>query len=149
MVGTDEGKGWVGKSDRGSDLKNAGYGNFNQNPTYMVFSAAADLIPTPPDRAAPLAAAVFLVANVELHPLGWVCSTSSALVDVERAPFPSGASRLSTVSFNTLKRSVRTLLAKNISQAPPPPPYRERICEYSVAEKTYGLGRAGDISDGV
>jgi hypothetical protein len=62
---------------------------------------AADLISAPPNRVAPLAAVVLLDACVELHPPGWVCSTSIALVDVEREPFPSDASRL----------SVRTLLA--------------------------------------
>jgi hypothetical protein len=89
----------VRKLDRGSDLKDVGYGNFNRSPPYMVFMAAAYLIAT--YRAAPLAAATLLTASVELHPLGWVCSTLGTLVDVERAPFPSIASRLSAVNFNT------------------------------------------------
>jgi hypothetical protein len=101
MVGTNKGRGWVGESDRGSDLKDAGYRSFNQNPSYLVFPAAADLILTPPYRAAPLAAAVLLVSGVELHPLGRACSTSWALVDVERAPYSSVASRLSAAISNT------------------------------------------------
>jgi hypothetical protein len=48
MVGTDERRGSVGKSYRGSDLKGAGYGRFNRNPPYMVFPAAADLKSVPP-----------------------------------------------------------------------------------------------------
>ena len=76
MVGTDEGRGWVGKTYRGFDFKNAGYGSFNRNPPYMGFPAATNLISAPLDRAAPFAALVLLVVDFELHPLGWVCSTS-------------------------------------------------------------------------
>jgi hypothetical protein len=37
MVATDESKGWeVGKSDRGSDLKDARHGSSNQKPPYKV-----------------------------------------------------------------------------------------------------------------
>jgi hypothetical protein len=70
MGATDEGRGWVGKSDRGSDLKDAGYGSFDRNPPNMFIPAAADLVSTPRYRAAPLAAAVLLAVGVELHPLG-------------------------------------------------------------------------------
>jgi hypothetical protein len=69
MVGTDEGRGWVGKSNRGSDLKGAGYGLFNRNTPYMIFPAAADLKLAPPYRAAPLAAAVLSDAGVKFHPM--------------------------------------------------------------------------------
>jgi hypothetical protein len=60
----------VGKSDRGSDLKGAGYGRFNRNPPYMVFPAAAELESAPPNRVVPLAAVVFLADDVKLHPQG-------------------------------------------------------------------------------
>ena len=69
MVGTDEGSGWVGNSDRGSDLKGAGYGILSQNHPYMVFPAAADLKSALPSHAAPVAAAILLAIGVELHPL--------------------------------------------------------------------------------
>jgi hypothetical protein len=49
---------------------------FNQNPPYKVFLAAANLISTPLDRAALLAAGVLLADGVELHPARLVCSTS-------------------------------------------------------------------------
>jgi hypothetical protein len=62
----------VGESDRGSDLKCAGYGRFNRNPMYMVFPAAAYLKSRLLDRAAPFAAAVLLAAGVELQPPRWV-----------------------------------------------------------------------------
>jgi hypothetical protein len=55
---------------------------------------AANLKSAPTDRAAPLAAAILLVAGVELHPLG-------ALVDVEQAPFRVAASRLFAANSNT------------------------------------------------
>jgi hypothetical protein len=67
----------------GSDLKEDGYGSFNYNPTYMLFPAAADLVLAPLNRPTTLAAVVFLVAGVELHSLGWGCSTSGALIDVK------------------------------------------------------------------
>jgi hypothetical protein len=66
----------VGREDRGSDLKGAGYGSFNRNSPYGVFLAADDLVLAPPDIAAPLAAAALLAFSVELRPLGWLCSTS-------------------------------------------------------------------------
>jgi hypothetical protein len=64
MVGTDEGRGWARKLDRGFDLKGAEYGDFNRNPPYMVFPAAADLKSALPYRAAPLAAVVLLAVGV-------------------------------------------------------------------------------------
>jgi hypothetical protein len=129
MVGTDKGRGWVGKSDLGTDLKGAGYGRFNRNPPHMVFPAAADLKSALPYRAAPLAAVVLLGAGVELHPLDgfarpherWSTSTecpSLALLPGWPPPTPTPASR---------RLSVRTLLAKNISQTTPPPSDRESI----------------------
>jgi hypothetical protein len=69
MADADEERGWVGKSDRGSDLKNVGYGSFNRTPPHMVFPATAVLISAPPDLAAPRAAGVYLAVGVELHPL--------------------------------------------------------------------------------
>jgi hypothetical protein len=36
IMGTDERRGWVGKFDRGSDLKGAGYKRFRHNPPYKV-----------------------------------------------------------------------------------------------------------------
>jgi hypothetical protein len=48
--------------------KGVGYGSFNRNPPYGVFLASADLKSAPPIRAARLAAAVLLDANVEFHP---------------------------------------------------------------------------------
>jgi hypothetical protein len=50
--------------------KGAGYGSFNQNPTYEIFQVAADLISAPPHCAAPLAAVVVLAFDVEFHPPG-------------------------------------------------------------------------------
>jgi hypothetical protein len=82
MVGTDEGSGWVGNSDRGSDLKGAGYGIFSETLRTWFFPAAADLESALLNRAAPLDAVVLLVAGVELHPHGWVYSTLGALVDL-------------------------------------------------------------------
>jgi hypothetical protein len=70
-MGTDEGRGWVGKSGRGSDLKDAGYGSFNRNPPQIAISysgGSQSYISAPQDRAAPLAAAVLLVYGVELNP---------------------------------------------------------------------------------
>jgi hypothetical protein len=81
--------------------KGAGYGSFNQNPPYEIFQVAADLTSAPPHRAAPLAAVVFLDVDVEFHTHGWVCSSSRALVDIERAPFLGVASRLSASNSNT------------------------------------------------
>jgi hypothetical protein len=101
MVGTDERRGWVGKSDRGSDLKGAGYGRFNRNPPYIFLPAAANAKSATPYRAAPFAAAVLLAFGVELQPLRWVCLTSRALVDVEGAPFLGVAFRLSSATSNT------------------------------------------------
>jgi hypothetical protein len=72
MVSTDEGRGWVGKSDRGYDLKDTGYGRFTKKAPYMLFPAAVDIISTPPYRVAPLAATDLLAIGVELHPAGWV-----------------------------------------------------------------------------
>jgi hypothetical protein len=69
MVGTDERRGWVGKSNWGSDLKGAGYGCFNRNPPYMFILAGADIKSAPPDHVAPLAAIVLLADDVELRPL--------------------------------------------------------------------------------
>jgi hypothetical protein len=68
MVGTDERRGWVRKTNRGSNLKGAGYGRFNRSPPYMSIPAAADQESATPDRAAPLASAVLLAIGVELHP---------------------------------------------------------------------------------
>jgi hypothetical protein len=90
----------VGKLDRACDLKGAGYGRLNRNPPYIIFPAAAELKSAPPDRAAHLAAAVLLAIGVELHPHGWVCLPSRALVDDERAPFHGIAFRLSAASSN-------------------------------------------------
>jgi hypothetical protein len=67
-VGTDKGRCWVGKSDRGYDLKSAGYGRLT--PPYMIFPAAADLLSSAPDRASPLTAAHLPPIGVELHPMG-------------------------------------------------------------------------------
>jgi hypothetical protein len=69
MVAADERRGWVGKSNLGFYLEGAGYGRFNRNPPYMVFLAAADITSSPPDRAAPLAAAGLLADGVKLHSL--------------------------------------------------------------------------------
>jgi hypothetical protein len=69
MVSTDDGRGCVGKADRGSGLKSTGYGRFNQNLHYMVVPAAVDHISAPPNRAAPLVVVLLLVASVDLHPL--------------------------------------------------------------------------------
>jgi hypothetical protein len=103
MVGTDKGRGWVGKLDRGSgsDFKYAGYGRFNRNFPYVVFPGVAYLKSALPDRAAPLAAVVFLVVGVEPHPRGWVCLISGEPVYVGRAPFRRGvASPLSAATSN-------------------------------------------------
>jgi hypothetical protein len=109
----------------------------------MVFPAAANLISTtPPDLAALLAAAVLLALDVELHPPRWVCSTPRTVVDAERAPFPSAATRLSAASSNTrVPPLIRPYPShqRSISEKPPPPPYRESICEFSVAKKHIGL----------
>jgi hypothetical protein len=69
MVGTAEGRGWVGKSDRGSDIKGPGCGRFNRNPPYMTFPAAADLESASLNYAAPLAATFHLAVSVEFHPM--------------------------------------------------------------------------------
>jgi hypothetical protein len=69
MVGTDEGRCLVGNSNLGSDLNDTGYGNFNQNPPYMGFPAAADLVLAPLDRATPPAAPLLLANGVEPYPL--------------------------------------------------------------------------------
>jgi hypothetical protein len=80
MVGTDKRRGWAGKSHLGSGLKGAGYGRFNQSPRpYEVFSGGSQskicaARPCRSSRRGP--AAVLLVAGVELHPHGWVCSIS-------------------------------------------------------------------------
>jgi hypothetical protein len=69
----------VGKSNRGSDLKGAGYGRrdiLTETLRTKNFPVAADLKLSPPSRAAPLSAGVLLAGNVELHPLGRVCSIS-------------------------------------------------------------------------
>jgi hypothetical protein len=58
----------VGKSDRGSDVKGAGYGRFNDTLCIWFFPAAVDLKSVPLDRAAPFAVAVLLAAFVEVHP---------------------------------------------------------------------------------
>jgi hypothetical protein len=76
MVGTDKKRGWVRKSDRGSDLKGAEYGRFNRNPPYIGFPAAADLISMPLGRAATLAAVDIRLMMLGSYPLGWVYSTS-------------------------------------------------------------------------
>jgi hypothetical protein len=68
MVSTDEGRGWVGESDRGFDLKGAGNGRSNRNPPYKVFPAAVDLKSALPNHAAPLAAASLPSIVVDLHP---------------------------------------------------------------------------------
>jgi hypothetical protein len=66
MVGTDERRGWVGKSDRGSDLKGAGYGSFSQNLPYMFFPAATDQPLAPLDRAPPPAVAILLATSLHM-----------------------------------------------------------------------------------
>jgi hypothetical protein len=101
MMGIDERRGWVGKSDRGSDPEGAGYGRFDQNPPCMGIPTAADLISAPPYRAASLAVAILFADGVELHPPRWVCSTSKAPVDGERAPARGVASQLSAANSNT------------------------------------------------
>jgi hypothetical protein len=146
MVAADERRDWVGKSNWGSDLKGAGYGHFDQHPPYMFFAAAADLISGPPDRAAPLAAAALLGDGVKLHSHGFVCSTVRALVDFERARFPSVASPLSAARSNT---HAPLLICpypfrKKKSQAPPSPPYR-RVCEIVQSRKTCRIRRGGDL----
>jgi hypothetical protein len=78
MVGTDKRRrGKVGKFDRGSDIKCAGYGRINRNPPYMVFPAVADLKLAPRDRSTPLPAPILLTDGDELHPpTRWVYLTS-------------------------------------------------------------------------
>jgi hypothetical protein len=76
MLVTDKGRAWMEKSHLGSDLKDSAYGCSYQDPPYMPFLAAADLISPPPYRATPLATAILLAACVELYPPRWVCSTS-------------------------------------------------------------------------
>jgi hypothetical protein len=60
----------VGKPNRGCDLEGAGYGIFSY-PPYNVFPVVADPISLPLDRATPLAAVVFMAADIGLHP-PWV-----------------------------------------------------------------------------
>jgi hypothetical protein len=69
MVDTDERRGWVGKSDRSSELKVSLYGSVSQNPHWKFFLAAADRKSAPIGSVAPLAVAVLLVGGVEFHPL--------------------------------------------------------------------------------
>jgi hypothetical protein len=76
-----------------------GCGNYS-NPLYRLFRRLMILMnTTPPDLAAPPVATDLLDVGVVLPPLGRL--DVSMLVDVERAPYPSGASRLSAAGSNT------------------------------------------------
>jgi hypothetical protein len=70
-------------------------------------------------------------------PLGRVCSTSRALLDVEPAPFHGAASRLSAANSNTrVPPPIRPHPSRQnyfAGKALPPPSYRESICEYLIA----------------
>jgi hypothetical protein len=99
------------------------YGNY-LNPPYRVFRRRLIVrIASPPDLAAPPNAIVLLAVVVVLPLFGRLYV--NMLVDVERAPFPSIASRLSAASSNTLNPPLirpypylhHTLLK---TQAPPP-----------------------------
>jgi hypothetical protein len=129
MVGTDEKKSWVVKSDQGCDLKGVGYWRFSQNSPYKVFLAAANLKSAPLDRVAPLAAVVLIIVGIELHPHGLVCTTLGAMVYVERAPFPSAASRLPASTSNTcFLPLIRPYPPRQkIVHNNPPPLYRESV----------------------
>jgi hypothetical protein len=133
----------VEKSDPGPDLKGAGYGHLNRSPPYGVFPAAAVIKSTSPDRAAPLAAADLLVVCVKLHPVGWVCSTSRPLVDVERAPFHCAAYRLSAASSNT---SVTPLFQRYPSRQKVSQRHRPRFLigrvSLSMQSRKHCIGRA-------
>jgi hypothetical protein len=144
MVGTDEGRGWVGKSDRGSDLKDAGYGSFKQNPPYTLIRSATDLILAPPYRAAPLAAAVLLADGVELHPMDryagheerWPTSSERPFVGLlSVCPLPSPTHTSHPCSVPTLRQKLlqwhrhHHLIGRAISES----------------RKTRRTGRAGDL----
>jgi hypothetical protein len=106
---------------------------------------AADLTSTPPYGAAPLAEAVFLVVDVEFHPRVWVWSTSRALVDIERAPFPGVASRLSASSSNTrIPPLIRPYPARQkLSTCTTPASLSGEFVLVFSREETYRAGRAG------
>jgi hypothetical protein len=147
MVGTDTRRGWVGKSDRGSNLKGAGYVCFTR-PLYMFFPAAADLKSVPLDRVVPLAAAVLIAASIELNPPRWICFTSGALVDVERALFHGAASRLPAASSNARVPPLIRLYPprQKIFQAHRPRLFIMKVFESIPSRKKHRMARAGDLS---
>jgi hypothetical protein len=76
-----------------------GCGNYS-NPPYLLFRGRMILMNTsPPDPAAPPVATDLLDVGIVLPPFGRL--DHSMLVDVERAPYRGGASRLSTAGSNT------------------------------------------------
>jgi hypothetical protein len=142
----------VGNSDRGSDLKGAGYGRFNRTLRAWFFRGRpieyhhCQTVPLLSPRMSSsllMSSSTLWIGMHDLERSPFIGATRRALVDVERAPFLSDASRLSAARSNTcvppLIRPYPSRIFFFQRHLPPPPPSRESICEYSVAKKHIGL----------
>jgi hypothetical protein len=116
-----------------------GCGNYS-NPSCRVFRWRLIIKNTPPpDLAAPPVAIVLLAGVVVLPSFGRL--EVNMLVDVERAPYPSAASRLSAASSNTrVQPLIRPYLLSTTHyyRSNPPPPQWDGILVVARLEKHIG-----------
>jgi hypothetical protein len=132
--------------------KAAGCGNYLCYP-YRVFRRRLILSYTPPPNlTAPPVATALLAARVVLPPFGRLDVSRlvdiTLLVDVERVPCPSTASRVSAASSNTLNLPLicpYSPLHHTRMKIHAPTPTWDGVLVVSSLGKTYRTGRAGDL----
>jgi hypothetical protein len=125
-----------GKSISGLQLKTVGYGRFDKNLPCMVFPAVQYQLRKTVPLLSPLLSSSLLMSSSP--PRMGLLDLRSPRRRRARAPSPSAASRLSAASSNThVPPLIRPYPCRKklFHMEPPPPPYRESICEYAIAKK--------------